>query len=488
MMPNPKRNTVTLSVFVALVGCLSACAVGPDYQRPRAPLSASFKEARDWKQSEPQAVNADPSWWQHFDDPVLDRLEREVTVSSQNVLAAEAAYRLAVAEADGANAALFPALGVTAGASRAKQLGGTANLRSTTLIGNDFTAGASASWALDIWGKLRRSLEAAQAGADAEADLLAAARLTSQAALASDYFSLRGADELQRLLDSTVTAYEKSLLITRNQYRAGTAAKSDVDQAETQLESTRAQAIAVRVTRAQLEHAIAVLLGKPPAEFALAPVDGLAEAPEIPISLPSSLLERRPDIAAAERQMAAANAQIGVAIAAFFPDLTLSAATSNSSSSFRHLLSASNNVWSFGPSLAETVIDWGARDAVVAQTRATFDSNVASYRLTVLTALQQVEDDLIAIRQLAREATVEGRAVRSAVEATKLIFNQYRAGTVAYTSVVTAQAAELTAKQSALTIHQSQLTTAVALLQALGGGWQGDAGSQASTDLSSGGP
>lgn len=464
----------TLAPFALATVILSGCTVGPDYQRPAAPMASSFKEAQEWKISQPQKVNDDPSWWSIFNDPVLDQLEREVSVSSQNILQAEAAYRGALAVSDSANAALFPTIGVSAGVSRAKQSASLGAGRSVSGVVNDFSLGEQASWAPDIWGKLRRSLEAANASAEASADQLAAARLTSQAALAGDYFALRGADELQRLLDSTVLAYEKSLTITRNQYRAGTTAKSDVDQAETQLESTRSQALAVRVTRAQLEHAIAVLLGKPPAQFSLAPVEGLPPAPDLPLSLPSTLLERRPDIASAERQMAAANAKIGVAIAAYYPDLTLSASTSNNASMIGNLLNASNNVWSFGPSLSETLIDFGARDAQVAQARAAFDEQVAAYRQTVLTALQQVEDDLIAITQLSREATVENRAVISASEAEKLIFNQYRAGTVAYTSVVTAQTAALTARQSALTIHQSQLTSAVALLQALGGGWSGN--------------
>jgi NodT family efflux transporter outer membrane factor (OMF) lipoprotein len=452
---------------------LSACAVGPDYQRPDAPMPAAFKESKDWKQAEPQEVNADPAWWSRFHDPELDRLEREVSVSSQSILQSEAAYRAAVAAADAANAQLFPTVGVSGGASRTKQSATLAPGRTASSVVTEISAGASASWTVDVWGKLRRSLEAAQASADAGAAQVAAARLTVQAALASDYFALRGADELSRLLNATVAAYEKSLKITRNQYRAGTAAKSDVDQATTQLESTRSQAIAVEITRAQLEHAIAVLLGKAPADFTLTPVEDMLDPPEIPLALPSTLLERRPDVAAAERQMAAANAQVGVAIAAYFPSLTLGGSVTNSSTAIGTLFSASNQVWSFGPSLAETVIDWGAREAAVAQARANYDAQVASYRQTVLAALGQVEDDLVAASRLAHEAVVEKRAVDSASEAERLIFNQYKAGTVAYTSVVTAQAAALAARQSLLTIRQNQLTTAVALLQALGGGWPG---------------
>ena len=454
-------------LIAALSAAVSACAVGPDYERPAAPVSATYKELGEWQIASPAKIDPDSVWWAVFNDPVLDGLEREVTVSNQTVAQSEAAYRAAVAAADGANATLFPTIAIAAGFARAK------TQSTKPAVGNDFTAGASASWALDVWGKLRRGLEAAQASAAAGQDQLAAAKLSVQAALAGDYFSLRSADELTRLLDATVAAYEKSLEITRNQYKSGTAAKSDVDQAVAQLEATRAQALNVLSTRAQLEHAIAVLLGKAPADFTLARTSDLPKAPKFPIQAPSVLLERRPDVAAAERQMAAANAEIGVAIAAYFPDLTLSAGSSNSAGTIGQLFHASNNVWSFGPNLADTVIDWGARDASVAQARAKYDSTVAAYRQTVLTALQQVEDDLVAIAQLDKQAVVEDRAVAAAAEAARLIFNQYRAGTVAYTSVITAQTAELTARQSALTIHQNQFTLAVSLLQALGGEWTG---------------
>ena len=452
---------------------LSACAVGPDYKRPDAPVSTHYKEAEGWKVSDPQAVNADPIWWSIFNDPVLDGLEKQVTVSSQSIASAEAAYRGALAAANVANANLFPAVGANAGFTRQKVGSGP-----NSAVANSISIGAQASWDIDIWGKLRRSLEAAQATAESSGDQLAAARLAAQSALASDYFALRGADELKRLLDATVVAYEKSLQITRNQYKSGTAAKSDVDQALTQLESTRSEALAVVTTRAQLEHAMGVLLSKTPADFSVAPVDGLADTPTFPVTVPTALLERRPDIAAAERQMASANAQIGVAVAAYYPDLTLSGSIGQQSSMFSKLFNSASNVWSFGPSLADTLIDWGSRDAQVEQARAAYDSQVATYRQTVLNAFQQVEDDMIALTQLARQAEVEGRAVEAAGEAERLITNQYRAGTVAYTNVVTAQAAALQARQSALTIRQNRLTTAVALLQAMGGGWKVETASQ----------
>jgi NodT family efflux transporter outer membrane factor (OMF) lipoprotein len=461
----PSASLLTLSLL------LSACAVGPDYQRPSAPVPTAYKEADGWKVADPKPVDADPIWWSIFNDPVLDDLEKQVTVSNQTVAQSEAAWRAAAAAVDQANASLFPVVSANAGVTRSKASASTLGTRVSSLD-TSMSAGGSVSWDIDVWGKLRRTIEAAQATADSDNDLLAAARLTAQATLASDYFALRGADELKRLLDATVVAYEKSLTITQNQYKSGTAAKSDVDQALTQLESTRSEAIAVVTTRAQLEHAMAVLLGKVPSEFSIEPVPGLADAPVSPVSVPSALLERRPDIAAAERSMASANAEIGVAIAAYYPDLTFDASFTRTADTFSKLLRAGSNVWSFGPGLTDTVIDWGARDAQVAQAHATYDGQVASYRQTVLTAFQQVEDDMVAITQLARQAEVEDRAVTSAVEAEKLITNQYRAGTVAYTSVVTAQAASLSAQQSALTIHQNRLTTTVSLLQAMGGGWK----------------
>ncbi len=457
-----KPSLLTLTLL------LSACAVGPDYERPTVTTPTTYKEADGWKVSEPKAVDADPNWWSIFNDPLLDQLEKEVAGSNQSVAQAEAAWRGAVAAADQAQSALFPTVSANAGFTRQKE--SVSGLGSS--LSNSYNAGGSLSWEVDVWGKLRRTLEAAQATADADHDALAAAKLTEQSALASDYFALRGADELKRLLDATVVAYERSLKITQNQYKSGTAAKSDVDQALTQLESTRSQAIATVTTRSQLEHAIAVLLGKAPAEFAIAIEPGLAETPATPVAVPSALLERRPDIAEAERQMASANANIGVAIAAYYPDLTFDASFTHTAETFSKLLRAGNNVWSFGPSLSETVLDWGARDAQVAQARASYDGTVAAYRLTVLTAFQQVEDDMVNLHQLAQQDEVENRAVVSADEAERLITNQYRAGTVAYTSVVTAQAASLAAKQSALTIRQSRLTTTVALLQAMGGGWQ----------------
>ena len=447
---------------------LSACALGPDYKRPDLDIPAGFKEQAGWKISEPTKADSNHPWWAIFNDPELDQLERQVDVSNQTIKASEAAYRQAVAASDAATAALFPTISLDGSATRSKTAG-TSRIGPT--VANDIGLSAGASWVLDIWGKLRRQEEAAQAQAVASEGDLAGARLTEQAALATDYFTLRSTDQLLRLLDAAVAAYTKSLDITRNQYKSGTAAKSDVAQAESQLETTRAQFISAGIQRAQLEHAIAVLVGKPPAEFSLAAAGDLGDPPEVPVMIPSALLERRPDIAAAEANVTAANAQIGVAITAFFPSITLSGSYGYQNTAFSNLLNASHNVWSFGPSMAETLFNGGALNAQLAQARAAYDQQVANYRLAVLTAFQGVEDQLNAVSTLVRQQEAEDHAVASASEAERLILNQYRAGTVAYTSVVTAQTAALTARESALTIRQNRLLDTVTLIQDLGGGW-----------------
>jgi NodT family efflux transporter outer membrane factor (OMF) lipoprotein len=468
-----------VSLFLFALPLLSACAVGPDYQRPPLNVPSGYKEQGDWKVSQPAEAGSDAAWWSTFADPALDQLERQVVISNQTVLASEAAFRQASAAAEAANAQLFPTLSLDGGMTRSKTRSVVASrttgaVTSGSNVGNAFSLSGSASWVLDIWGKLRRASEAAQATAQASAADLAAARLTAQATLASDYFTLRSTDQLIRLLDATVEAYAQSLRITRNQYAQGTAALSDVRQAEDQLEATRAAFINAGITRAQLEHAIAVLVGKAPAEFSIAPVAGVAEPPAVPLVLPSALLERRPDIAAAEQAVAAANANVGVAIAGFFPTISLTGSSGFQNSSMSNLLQASNNVWSFGPNLAQTVFDAGLLSDQLAEARATYDQQVATYRQTVLVAFQGIEDQLASLHILARQQEVEDRAVAAATDAERLILNQYKAGTVAYTSVVTAQAAALTARQQALTIRQNRLTATVALIQDLGGGWQAE--------------
>jgi NodT family efflux transporter outer membrane factor (OMF) lipoprotein len=450
----------------ALLALLSACTVGPNYHRPSAPLSAHYKEG--WTPARPAEAVARGPWWSIYDDPVLDSLEQRIDISNQNLKAAEASFRTAEAIVAQARAGFFP----TATASASAQRAGASAAAGSGGVGNLFQARASASWVPDLWGRVRRTVESEVASAQASAGDLANARLAAQAALAADYLQLRVADELKRLLDAESKAFAESLRITMNQLAAGTAAESDVAQAEAQLKSTQAQAVAVGNTRAQLEHAIAVLIGVPPAELSIEPVPTVPETPAIPAGFPSQLLERRPDIAAAERVVAAANAQIGVAESAFFPDLTLSADYGVAAATFARLLSTSSRVWSLGSDLVQTIFDAGARNAQLEQARATYDQTVAQYRQTVLTAIQQVEDALAAQRILAEQLRAQDQAVASARRAERIIDNQYRAGTIAYTAVIVAETTALNDAVTAIDIRQSRLTASVALIEALGGGWQ----------------
>jgi NodT family efflux transporter outer membrane factor (OMF) lipoprotein len=455
---------------------LSACAVGPDYQRPLVPVPSAFKEA-GWSPGVPADGAERGAWWLIYGDPTLDVLERQVDLSNQNLKAAEAAYTQAAALVRAARAGLFPTLNANAFVERQGNGGGSSHIRSggggakTSSTITQFDLGGTLSWELDVWGRIRRTVEANEASAQASAGDLASARLSAQATLAIDYLELRIADELKRLLDSAAAAYAQSLQITRNQYAAGVAARSDVAQAETQLKTTQAQAINVGVQRAQLEHAIAILIGMAPADFSIAPVRLAAEVPPIPAGVPSALLQRRPDIAAAERRAAAANAQIGVALAAYYPDLTLNGSLTYASTAFAGLLGTSNRVWALGPQLAQTLFNGGLTEAQVDEARAVWEQSAATYRQTVLTAFQQVEDQLSTLRVLETQAAIQAEAVASAHEAERLFLNQYKAGTVAYTSVVTAQTAALSNEQTALTVFENRLTASVALIQALGGGW-----------------
>jgi NodT family efflux transporter outer membrane factor (OMF) lipoprotein len=465
-----------LAVFA--VAALAGCAVGPNYHRPAAANPQRFKEAEGWKPAEPREAASGSDWWSIYGDATLDDLEKQIDISNQTLKASEAAWRQAAALVSQARAGLFPTIGVTAtgtrsggtgGRANAAQLGGT--VAPLTHPVNEFELLGTATWDIDIWGKIRRTIESDVANAQASEADLAAARLSAQAALATDYIELRVADEQKQLLDKTVEGYKRSLEITQNQYHVGVVAKADVITAQTQLGGAQSQQIAIGVTRATLEHAIAVLIGKAPADFSLPPATLGATVPVTPTGVPSTLLERRPDVSAAERRMAAANAQIGVAIAAYFPNLTLTGTYGFASNMVSGLLHASNNFWSFGGTATDTLLDFGARPAQVRQTRAAWDAAVANYRQTVLTAFQQVEDDLSTLRILEQQVEVQEQTVKSADLSVQLTLNQYRAGTVAYTSVVTAQAVALGDAQTLLTIRQNRLVASIALIQALGGGW-----------------
>jgi NodT family efflux transporter outer membrane factor (OMF) lipoprotein len=368
-------------------------------------------------------------------------------------------------------AALFPTLDANASITRSRSPTGLVGGTTAGRIINSRSVGLSSSWELDLWGGLRRALESSTAGVQASAADLAAARLSAQAELASDYFQLRVLDAQKQLLDDTATAFDKSLELTRNRYTAGVAAKVDVVQAETQLKSTQAQAIDTGVQRAQFEHAIAILIGKPPSEFSLASVPLAVTMPRVPLGLPSELLERRPDVAAAERRAAAANARIGVAKAAYFPSLTLSGNTGFRSAAATDLFAASSRFWSIGPALAQSIFDAGLRRAQTEQAIAAYDATVAEYRQAVLAGFQEVEDNLAALRILEEEAQVQDDAVRAARESVLLTTNQYKAGIVSYINVVTVQTTQLSNERTAVGILGRQLVAAVTLVKALGGGW-----------------
>ena len=455
--------------FLALALVLSGCTVGPDYHRPAVATPAAYKEAQGWKRAEPQDRAPRGKWWTVYGDAQLDALVPRVAVSNQNVIAAAAQVRQAQALLGAARAAYFPTLSGGLSASR-----GSAATQANAVSDSDRLS-LSAGWEADLWGRIARTVEANGAQAQASAADLNSALLSAQATLVESYLQLRVNDAEHRLLEQTVAAYRRSLAITRNQYRAGVVGRSDVAQAETQLNSTRAQAIDLGVARAQLEHAIAVLLGRPPADFSLAPTGTIPSLPTIPVGLPAELLERRPDIAAAERRMAAANAQIGVAQAAYFPILSFSAAGGFQNSSFAQLATLPNRFWSLGPSLALSLFDGGARAAQKEQAVAAYDASVAGYRQTVLTAFQEVEDNLAALRILAAEASAQDAARKSAAEALRLADNQYRAGTVSYLNVVVAQAAALGADRASLAIAGNRLIDSVLLQKALGGDWRGGA-------------
>jgi len=455
-------------------GLLAGCLVGPNYVRPPAPAAAAFKEAGDWKPAQPNDTVSRGKWWEIFGDPQLNTLVEQVNVSNQNVRVAEARLRQAEALVEQSRAGLWPTLAISASDTRSRSPNTAGTTGNSPAPANVYNLPLTASWAPDLWGSVRRSIEGNVASAQASAANVANARLLAQSQLAISYFQLRVLDTRRHLLETSAAAYQKSLDLTRNRYNAGVAGRVDVVQAETQLKSTRAQSIDVGVQRAQLEHAIAILIGKPPAELSIAFERLELAIPGIPSALPSQLLERRPDIAAAERQMAVANAQIGVTTAAYFPALTLSASTGFRSNSFADWFTIPSRFWSVGPALAETLFDGGVRRAVSKQAVAVYDANVATYRQTVLTAFQQVEDNLAALRILEEEARAQEDAVQAARQSTELTINQYKAGTVSYLNVVTVQATQLNNEASAVNVLGQRLVAAVTLVQALGGGWSND--------------
>jgi NodT family efflux transporter outer membrane factor (OMF) lipoprotein len=498
-MSNAMRRDLLLVGSAALMLAGAGCMVGPKYKRPSAPLApaykqqppASFKEADipGWKHSQPGDAYQKGRWWEVYQDPALNALEQQVSISNQNVLQAEAQYRQAQAAVGVARSALFPVVstgpsitvsgsGSSGGGTTFVQSGGGGGIANTggagaaaSAVRTLYLVPLSASWAPDLWGNLRRQVTASENNAQSLAADVENARLLYQAELAQDYFGLQGIDSQVDLLAGTEGAYKEFLALTQKRFSAGLATGLDVSQAESQLYSVQTQLIDLGVQRAAYEHAIAILIGKPPAELTLPKADLKRLPPPVPVGLPSELLERRPDIAAAERQVAAANEQIGIAIAAYYPSVTLGGTFGFASSTISKLFTWPSSFWSVGPQLAETLFDAGRRHSVVAETRDAYDAAVAAYRQTVLTAFQQVEDNLAALRILETESAKQAAAIQSATQVLDISTAQYRAGTADYLTVITAQTTLLSDQVAAEQVFTRRMTASVGLIQALGGGW-----------------
>lgn len=464
---------------LCLAVLLGGCAIGPDYQRPALEAPTQFRHAEGWKPAAPADALERGAWWELYGDDALNTLAESLNLDNNNLAAAEASYRQARALVRSARASFYPTLGVNAGATRSGSGGGNdtfvsngTTISSGSNVSQNYNLGLSLAWELDIWGRLRRNLEASQADFQASAADLAALRLSLQGELVRNYLQLRVMDEQARLLTQTAEAYQRSLKLTENQYAAGIAPRSDVTQAITQLRSTEAQLVDLEWQRAQLEHAIAVLVGKAPSELRVSARSGSPSLPALPPTLPSELLERRPDVAAAERRVMAANARIGVARAAYFPTLDLSASGGYRGSSFADWIDLPNRYWSVGPQLALTLFDGGTRRAQNEQAVASYDGTVANYRQTVLEGFREVEDALIQLQVLEREAGIQQQALEAAQETRRLVENQYRAGMLDFLNVASAQATALSNERTRLTLEGNRLLASVQLITALGGGWE----------------
>ena len=452
---------------------LGGCMVGPDYTKPSVPMTPVYKEADGWKVAQPGDHLPRGQWWVILGDPELHALEEQVAAANQNLKIAEARLREARALVRFNRAALFPTISAGVGISSIRDSANRPFLTPNVNTGSsgDLLFSLDMSYEIDLWGRVRRTVAAARNEAQATAADLETARLSLQAELAMDYFELRAADAQKQLLDATVKAFEAALRLTTNRFQGGAAPKSDVAQAQTQLDTTLAQATDVTVQRAQLEHAIATLIGKPPAAFSLSPRPLDTPPPDIPVGLPSQLLERRPDIAAAERRVAEANEQIGIAKAAYYPTLMLNASVGFEGSSFGNALNASSLLWAVGASITQTIFDGGRRRATSDAARAAYDATVAGYRQTTLTAFQQVEDNLAALRILEQEAQQQRRAVESAQLSLQLFTNRYRGGVDNYLQVITAQTVTLSNQRNEIDILRRRMDASVLLVKALGGGW-----------------
>ena len=459
----------------ALVLAIGGCAVGPDYQRPATVDVSSYKEAQGWVPAAPADTLERGPWWSLFKDPVLDQLASRVEVSNQNVAVAVAAYAQARALVREQRASLFPTVSLNGNASRS---GSSSSSNSTTgnnvggRVGNNYQLSIGGSWEPDVWGRLGRTVDGAKAGEQASAADLASAKLSAQGELATNYLSLRQTDAQKVLLKDTIDGYKRALEITQNRYNAGIAAKTDVLQAQTQLANAQADDAGLVRQRAQLEHAIAVLVGEAPGNFSIAPVAWNPSVPDVPVGIPSELLQRRPDIAAAERRVASANEQIGIAKSAYYPSLSLSASAGQGASRVADLFKASSSVWSIGISAAQVLFNAGATGARVEGAEASHQQAVARYRQAVLAAFQDVEDQLSATRVLLTQQELRRQASQAADQVEQQVLNRYRSGQVGYTEVITAQATALSARRALVQAMADRQTTAVALIQSLGGGWQ----------------
>lgn len=464
---SPPRAAARRAIGAAVLMALSACSTVPPYRTPTAPVPEAFKEASaNWAPATPADGFDRGPWWEVFGDPVLNRLAEQVQLSNQNIAESVAAYQQAQAALRQERAGLFPAVRMTGSAART---GGDGASRP----GTSTQAALAVDWAPDLWGRLAGSISSAQASAQASEADLASARLSAAGALVSAYFQLREADAEIALLIATVEGYERNLQIARNRYTAGVVAETDVLQARTQLVNAQADLASTRQSRARLEHALAVLTGQAPAGFAVVPEPAWsAPVPSIPAVVPSTLLQRRPDIAAAERAVAAANAQIGVQRSAYFPSISLGASLGTGGGNLADLLRASTSVWSLGLSVAQTVFDAGATEARVQEAEAVRDARVARYRQTVLEAFQGVEDQLVALRTLQAQEPLRREAVVAADRTAQQLLNRYRAGQVSYSEVVVAQASALSAQRALLQLQVNRQLATVALVQAMGGGWQ----------------
>jgi NodT family efflux transporter outer membrane factor (OMF) lipoprotein len=445
---------------------LTACAVGPDYVRPTVVVPKNYKEpGKYWKKAKPNEAVDRGHWWQVFNDPKLHGLELRLLHANQTIAVSAAKYQQALALVDEARASFFPLITLPLSANHQQQ-----TINNKTIGINNHSYLASAAWELDLWGAIRRSVEASHANAQASQAQLAVTQLSMQATLAQLYFQLRTLDLDQKILDANVHAYQKAVIIAKNRYAAGVSARGDIIQADSLLQSAQAQAINNGVARAQFEHAIAVLIGEPASSFSFKPDPLNVLPPVIPLTVPSELLERRPDIAQAERLMAAANAQIGVAVSAYFPAVSLSASGGYQAIGFG-VTSPQALGWSTGAQLLEVVFDGGARMAITRGARANYDAAVANYRQTVLAAFQNVEDNLSTLRILEAGVKVQEGAVKSARSALEIVLNQYKAGTAAFTDVIIAQTLLFNAEKNAADIAGQRMVAAVGLIKALGGGW-----------------